>query len=1093
MIALLLLAGGVALRLAAGPLSLDPLKPYFAEALSRSFNNAEVAFDSVLLTWDGEAGALDIRLENVDISNIGQSAIAGKDRAGFAAHFGSVGLGLSRIALLGLRIEPVHLVLHQPELMVEWSAPALNRWAVERLRVSYMGPPIPGPIRLAVAGDERDEPVASAGPLVEVIRSLLGAPIAGQRLGQLERIEVTSADIRMVERTSGVEWRLPKARLEFTRNWQGIFFSADLTLVAGGRTSRLKVSTELATDRDGSGISGARTVIVELDGLNPAEMARDVNLQSVFESIDVPVYGSLRAEITPEGDLSRLFMDMGAGAGKFWAPALYPEPLEIDEARLVARYEVAERRLYIESLRARKGSTEVTADGLVEFTDEIKRPILKVHATLTNMNFDDVVAYWPARLSPNSRRWIKDNISAGQVIEARFDIAMEPHMWGMRPVPASALRIDFEVADVSVNYLRPMPLAIHAFATGTFTSDAMNIGISSAEIDGIPMRDSNVFIDKAGYRGKQRGTVTAQMEGSVADFMRLIDYEPLQLVSKYNIPADKVSGQAFVVSAIKFPLRAGITVDDVEIKVEADITDGAMPSLMEDGGLTDAALRMNIDKRGLSANGRILLKDTPFHIYWTETFTPALEKDALGDDVMTSHYELTGNLNDVQLAKFGVPMLGTLSGEVHTHINIEGRAGTPVRGTGEADLFAVAVDDEMMGWKKPANAAGTATFELAWSEQDLVVSSLVIAAPGIEAEASFVFDRVSGDMKAAQVPIFKTEGYDLSLMSTLKKGGVYDVVIDATRFDARIYMEDLLVAEGGDTPPMLLSLRAKEAIALNGVTLLDVTLEAENTGNFWASAEINAEMAAGGSLSVMMGPTEMRGARTATLISSDAGQAARAVGLFVNGTGGQLYGTAELQAKGEKDRLSGLIQISDFRVVNSSVLVGALTERFGQDIDSYLDEQGMDFARFYLPFKIEDGVIDISDARANGPSIGFTLQGQVNRKAGAINLSGAIIPAYALNSLVGNIPVVGPLLTGGDGGGLFALTYRIVGSVEDPKVTLNPLSALAPGLLRKIFEGPKGTVDPNQPEDEEPGEEDMESEDAVAGDGASGGGVRRKH
>ena len=63
-----------------------------------------------------------------------------------------------------------------------------------------------------------------------------------------------------------------------------------------------------------------------------------------------------------------------------------------------------------------------------------------------------------------------------------------------------------------------------------------------------------------------------------------------------------------------------------------------------------------------------------------------------------------------------------------------------------------------------------------------------------------------------------------------------------------------------------------------------------------------------------------------------------------------------------------------------------------------------------------------------------------------------MVPAYVINSLLGRIPVLGKIFTGGEkGSGVFAATYKMAGPIEDPKVSVNPLSVLAPGLLRKLF------------------------------------------
>ena len=43
-------------------------------------------------------------------------------------------------------------------------------------------------------------------------------------------------------------------------------------------------------------------------------------------------------------------------------------------------------------------------------------------------------------------------------------------------------------------------------------------------------------------------------------------------------------------------------------------------------------------------------------------------------------------------------------------------------------------------------------------------------------------------------------------------------------------------------------------------------------------------------------------------------------------------------------------------------------------------------------------------------------------------------------------------MAGKKGDGMFAATYRVLGNYADPGVRVNPLSALAPGLLRNLVE-----------------------------------------
>ena len=86
-----------------------------------------------------------------------------------------------------------------------------------------------------------------------------------------------------------------------------------------------------------------------------------------------------------------------------------------------------------------------------------------------------------------------------------------------------------------------------------------------------------------------------------------------------------------------------------------------------------------------------------------------------------------------------------------------------------------------------------------------------------------------------------------------------------------------------------------------------------------------------------------------------------------------------------------------------------------------------------------------------------------------ISVDGVLVPSFGMNSALGGIPIIGDLVVGRDGEGVFSLTYSVRGSLEKANVSVNPLSALAPGVIRRIFENPADTEIPEaqaRPDDE---------------------------
>jgi hypothetical protein len=107
--------------------------------------------------------------------------------------------------------------------------------------------------------------------------------------------------------------------------------------------------------------------------------------------------------------------------------------------------------------------------------------------------------------------------------------------------------------------------------------------------------------------------------------------------------------------------------------------------------------------------------------------------------------------------------------------------------------------------------------------------------------------------------------------------------------------------------------------------------------------------------------------------------------------------------------------------------------------------------KFIGDFTKTGGRIDIPLARTYGPSLGLTATGFLDYDTDKVDIRGTVVPAYALNSLIGQIPLVGYLLTGGEGSGMFAVVYNASGKLSEPTIIVNPLSALAPGFLRGVF------------------------------------------
>jgi uncharacterized protein YhdP len=215
--------------------------------------------------------------------------------------------------------------------------------------------------------------------------------------------------------------------------------------------------------------------------------------------------------------------------------------------------------------------------------------------------------------------------------------------------------------------------------------------------------------------------------------------------------------------------------------------------------------------------------------------------------------------------------------------------------------------------------------------------------------------------------------------------------------------------------------------------------------------DVSATPAGGDPLSLAVGPDD-KGVRHLKMVSSDAGTVFRALDFTRSIRGGKLNVDGVYDDGTAGSPLRGTLTIDDFRIVDAPVLANILTLGSLTGIGDTLRGDGILFVGLEMPFVMTKNRIHLKAGRMSGPAIGLTMDGQIDRATDVIDMEGTLVPAYTINSFLGKVPLLGPLIVGREGEGIFAITYSVRGQSDDPTVVVNPLSAIAPGFLRRIFE-----------------------------------------
>jgi hypothetical protein len=188
--------------------------------------------------------------------------------------------------------------------------------------------------------------------------------------------------------------------------------------------------------------------------------------------------------------------------------------------------------------------------------------------------------------------------------------------------------------------------------------------------------------------------------------------------------------------------------------------------------------------------------------------------------------------------------------------------------------------------------------------------------------------------------------------------------------------------------------------------------------------------------------------------TDDAGALFRFTDMYPRMYGGQMWVAMDPPTQEQTPQI-GTLFIRRFAVRGEPAL-----EKVVSGAPNAAGTVGVDFSEMRADFTRFPGKMSVRDGVVRGPLVGATVEGNIDYSRDEVHLRGTFVPFYGLNNMFGQIPIVGLFLGGGNKEGLLGITYEAVGPPSAPRITVNPVSAIAPGLLRKFIPSP-GTFDPN--------------------------------
>lgn len=922
--------------------------------------------------------------------------------------------------------------------------------------------------------------------------NLIDGVFESSALSSLNTVEAGGIVVSLEDARSGRIWQATNAKVVLRRAETGTTLSL-VSDVFNGTDNIAGIEISIARNLTTQGVS----LGVKVSDMPAADIALQSPVLAWLGVLDAPLSGSVRTEIGADGQMSSFAgtLDIGSGALQ---PAPDVPPVGFESARAYFTFDPSRERIdftdiAVVSERGRLSATGQTylaeltgpwpqaflgqftiatldydGEGVFEgpvsmadlradvrlrldpFTLEIGQLAVdqdeariratgrvtagadgwhaSVDAKAGMIDTERVLTYWPVIVSPITRGWLSQNLQAGFLENVSAGVRFQT---GSKP---DAI-LSFEFGEGTVSFLKHMPPLTGATGRASLVDKKFTLYLDEGDVDsggeGILNAAGSMFTVPDTRPKPAMGEIDLVVDGKLTAALTVLNNPPLTIMDRAERSPDLAEADAVAKAHIVLPLKERILRDEVSYSVQADLRNVSSDKIATGRLLTADRLAFAATPDELRLDGPLRLDGVPVRAAWRQPLDEGAETGGWINGTVT--------LSDAAIKAFDIPLPeGLVGGQGVGRFRLElPRDGSPKLDL-ESDLVGMELSVGGIGWRKSASDAGG--FELSAVLGNVPeVEGFSLSAPGLALDGQINLDDAGGFAEATFESIRVGDWLDGRVELTPRGADLSPAVrISEGRLDVRNLPDGS--GEAGDGAPLDVTL--DEVVVSDGIALTSVRGNFQNgraglSGTF--TGRMNGRTPVEGTLAPANGGTAVR------VQSADAGNAIKDAKLTPNAEGGTLDLVLTPVRNAPSGTYNGQFLVENMRLRKAPILADLLDAISVVGLIDQLAGPGILFSTVDGKFRLTGDQLVLTEAAAVGGSLGISADGIFDFAQDRLDFRGVISPVYFVNG-------IGAAVTR-RGEGLFGFNYRMTGTPDDPKVGVNPLSILAPGMLRQIFRG----------------------------------------
>jgi hypothetical protein len=683
-------------------------------------------------------------------------------------------------------------------------------------------------------------------------------------------------------------------------------------------------------------------------------------------------------------------------------------------------------------------------------------PEISFGATLQRMDVAAVKQLWPFWMAHKPRDWVAANLFGGTVTNGSISVFIPPGRMKGPGMPmelgADELRIGFDIAGTRINLPGDMPPVRDIEGRFDLVGERLDAKIKRAYSFFPSGRnvtaEGGSFSLSSTYSKPLMADLTLKLSGTADSVAELVSFKPINGLRGLDFGPADLSGLAKGEVSARFGLVADQQPPEPVFSARVDLQDVALSKPIAKRNVSNVDGLLEVEPNSVRLSATAAVDKVPAEIKLVEPIgTKSTVERALS---------LKATLNDEQRNILAPGLSDIIQGQVTAEVaRIDDK-----RQSVKLDLGRATLSVPWVGWTKGAGVPAKATLEVSDNDGATAIRKLDVSGDGFGVQGDLNLS--SDGLVSADLSQVRLSASDNFAVSVRRSKGNYEISATGSSADVRPILAKLRSGGGGaggaaDEPAGGgAQVRAKidRVIGFNDESISSANMVLSVRDGDVRSVNLSGVTKSGQAV-VAQTVSGARG-ETITLTSGDAGSVAR----FANFYGHLQGGLLNIRLDNERGNdWSGSIDIRKFAIMNESRLQSMVSTPVGDDgvslnsaVKKEIDVSSARFQRGFARIVYRQGAFAVENGVVRGEQIGATFQGMLRDASGNMDMTGTFMPAYGLNRLFAELPIIGTLLGNGRDRGLLGITFKLEGRFDQPKMTINPLSIIAPGVFRQIFE-----------------------------------------